>query len=440
MPSFRHLLAAALAGLMLASACLASSGDQNQPLAPEAAQAFEQKAARIAGQMLKGATADATVLPGIGLAEGVSEITGVAISPLLGVSAVGAWKYWQTTPSARAQLPWYCQPWAWGVGLGILALCFLKDVFGSLLPGVFKKPLDWLELFENKASALVASTAFVPLIALAMSEYQRIGPEQAGLTPLGPGLAQMPVTEILAFGMQAPWFSIPLSLVLFAVVWLTSHTVHVLIALSPFGLVDSALKLTKLAVLGLLAAATALIQTLGPAPVLLLCGVIALTSLLLASWAFRLMVFGTAMVADLLGRRKSSCQEVSRAGAAGFLSRPVSGASTRCWGRLQATADGAGCFMRRRWGVLPLQTLPLPEGELAVQKRLLYPQLMHRTTPASKWRSVCTLLPRYRGCEDAISRLLGCEVIDSPWKSGCKAAWHWLSEWSGSNRRVAVTP
>jgi len=425
---------------MLASACSASSGDQHQPLAPEAAQAFEQKVARIAGHIVPESADGASVLPGIGLAEGISEITGVAISPLLGVSAVGAWKYWRTTPSARAHLPWYCQPWAWGAGLGILSLCFLKDVFGSVLPGLFKKPLDWLELFENKASALVASTAFVPLVALAMSEYQRIGPEQAGLTTLVPVLAQTPVAEILVFGMQTPWFSIPLSLILFAVVWLTSHAVHVLIALSPFGLVDSALKLTKLAVLGLLTAATALIQTLGTVPVLLLCGVIAVTSLLLANWAFRLMVFGTAMVADLMGRRKSSSQEVSRDGVVGFLSKPLSGASTRCRGRIRATAGGAGCFIRRPWGWLPLQTLRLPEGELAVQKRLLHPQLMHRATPISNWRSVCTLLPRYRGCEDAISHLLGCQVIDSPWMSGFKAAWQWLSEWGGSSRRVAVTP
>ena len=425
---------------MLASTCSASSGDQNQLLPPEAVQAFEQKVARIAGHMLPGATNAVSVLPGIGMAEGLSEITGVAISPLLGVSAVGAWKYWQTTPSARAHLPWYCHPWAWGAGLGILFLCFLKDVFGSLLPGIFKKPLDWLELFENKASALVASTAFVPLVALAMSEYQRIGLEQPDLMPLGPGLAQAPVADILAFGMQTHWFSIPLSLALFAVVWLTSHAVHVLIALSPFGLVDSALKLTKLAVLGLLTAATALIQTLGPVPVLLLCGIIAVTSLLLANWAFRLMVFGTAMVADLLGRRKSSSQEVSRDGVAGFLSRPLGGASTRCRGRIQATADGAGCLIRRPWGVLPLQTLRWPEGELAVQKRLLHPLLMHRATPTSKWRSVCILLPRYRGCEDAIGRLIGCQVIDNPWMSGGKAAWQWLSEWGGSSRRIEVAP
>ena len=67
------------------------------------------------------------LLPGVSLAEGVSEITGVAISPLLGVSAVGAWKYWQADEEMRARLPWYCHPWIWGSGLALLGLCFLKD-------------------------------------------------------------------------------------------------------------------------------------------------------------------------------------------------------------------------------------------------------------------------------------------------------------------------
>jgi hypothetical protein len=52
--------------------------------------------------------------PGTELAKAVSTVTGVAISPLLGASAVGAWKYAHTeTPEAREKLPWYAQPWFW---------------------------------------------------------------------------------------------------------------------------------------------------------------------------------------------------------------------------------------------------------------------------------------------------------------------------------------
>src|SRR5687768_10667588 len=108
-------------------------------------------------------------LPGVALAEGISQITGVAISPLLGVSAVGAWRYYRTPAALRERLPWFCHPVAWGFGLGLLALCFLKDLFGTATPALLKKPLDLLELFENKVSGLVASAAIVPLIAAQMA-------------------------------------------------------------------------------------------------------------------------------------------------------------------------------------------------------------------------------------------------------------------------------
>ena len=47
------------------------------------------------------------VPPGVELARTISEITGVAISPLLGVSTVGAWRYFHArTPQQLAHLPW----------------------------------------------------------------------------------------------------------------------------------------------------------------------------------------------------------------------------------------------------------------------------------------------------------------------------------------------
>ena len=43
-------------------------------------------------------------VPGVELSQGITEITGVAISPLLGVSSVGAWRYWKTPLGERAAL------------------------------------------------------------------------------------------------------------------------------------------------------------------------------------------------------------------------------------------------------------------------------------------------------------------------------------------------
>src|SRR5262245_59113118 len=96
-------------------------------------------------------------LPGVELAERASQVTGVAISPLLGVSSIGAWKYYRTPATERDSLPWFCHPVVWGIGLSIIALCFLKDAFGAGAPPFLKKPLDVIELLENKLSGAVAA-------------------------------------------------------------------------------------------------------------------------------------------------------------------------------------------------------------------------------------------------------------------------------------------
>src|SRR5688572_16573201 len=103
--------------------------------------------------------------PGLEAAQAISTITGVAISPLLGVSAVGAWKYFKTPVENRARLPWYAQPWFWVPAMLLVILAFVKDTFGTALPTAVKKPFDVAEAMENKISGLVAAGAFVPLIA-----------------------------------------------------------------------------------------------------------------------------------------------------------------------------------------------------------------------------------------------------------------------------------
>ena len=52
-------------------------------------------------------------------------------SPLLGVSTVGAWKYFHAkTPQQRARLPWFARPWFWITGFVLVTACFLKDTLG----------------------------------------------------------------------------------------------------------------------------------------------------------------------------------------------------------------------------------------------------------------------------------------------------------------------
>src|SRR5271165_4873672 len=85
----------------------------------------------------------APATPGVQMAQAVSTITGVAISPLLGASAVGAWKYFETHgKAARDKLPWYAQPWFWAPAFLLVGICALKDTFGMAAPAPLKKPFD----------------------------------------------------------------------------------------------------------------------------------------------------------------------------------------------------------------------------------------------------------------------------------------------------------
>lgn len=426
MNTTRPFYLVAILGLLLPLSVMASEATDQELLS----KGLEEKVAAIAGHTL-GIRQDGAALPGVSLAEGITEITGVAISPLLGISAVGAWKYWHTAEGARAALPWYCHPWAWGIGLGLITLCLCKDILGAALPGIFKKPLDWIELFENKASAVVASTAFVPLVALAMAEYQRIQPESVALgITAGTGLAFMPLAEVIHASLRTPWITVPLTLALFFIVWVTSHAIHVLIALSPFGIVDTALKLAKLGVLILLTACAAMIHTISPIPALVVCGIIAIVSALLARWSFRLLIFGGVMVSDLLFRRRISNDEVRSQPVRAFLARPQHGIPSRSRGKIEVDATtGQVFFVRRPWLVLPEKRIPLAAEGLVLCQGLLHPSLSRRTSPDGSLERLCYLLPRYRGNEHSLAARMRCaEMQESAILRGFKAVRQWLSK------------
>ena len=213
-------------------------------------------------------TPQADYLPGVALSQGITEITGVAISPLLGVSSVGAWRYWNTPAAGRAALPWYAQPWAWGTGLALLMLCFLKDSLGTAVPGLLKKPFDMVELFENKASALVASGAFVPLVAQEMVKHLQA--ERA---------IEVPPAMIGGLGyamIDMSWLMIPAAVIAFLLVWVCSHAINVLIILSPFSTLDALLKIARTSVL----ASVGIIYAIAPWLAAALCLVI----IALAAW------------------------------------------------------------------------------------------------------------------------------------------------------------
>lgn len=331
-------------------------------------------------------------LPGVALTQGVTEITGVAVSPLLGVSGVGAWRYWNTPSAKRGELPWYAQPWAWGTGLGLLSLCFLKDSLGTAVPGLLKKPLDMVELFENKLSALVASGAFVPLVAQEMAAHLQA--ERAIEVPTA-SLA-FPGTAMIDFS----WFMVPAAIFAFLSVWVCSHAVNVLIILSPSSLLDAGLKLMRTGLLALVG----VLYLIAPWLAAGLCLVIIAFAVWLAPAALRLMIFGMRYAADILmpwrGRRRAKPEEPQV-----FTLGRMPGLPPRTGGRLVLLEDGGLAFRHRRACVLHQRTVRLPEGSLHVEKGLFAPSLIHQAGSGSEAR-LLLFLPRHRGQEESIVRNL----------------------------------
>ncbi len=352
------------------------------------------------------------LVPGVALSQGITEITGVAISPLLGVSAVGAYKYWKAPTDHRPLLPWYCQPWAWGTGAVLLSLCFLKDSLGVTLPGILKKPFDMVELLESKASALVASAAFVPLVIREMAPHEKVQVPTAMLNGLG------------SIDVSAWWLLVPVGIVAFLAVWLCSHAINVLIILSPFSSVDALLKLMRTGTLiGL-----GLIYLVAPWLAAALCGLIILAALWLAPAAMRLMIFGSRYAFDVLlpwRGRKHATPESPHV----FTFGKLSGIPSRTGGRLVKLADGSTVFRYRRGLVLDERSVPIPDGARHVEKGLLSPSLLLREEGQSDSKKVLLFLPRYRGCEDHIVEALELNgVRDHALSRGFKAAREWLGE------------
>ncbi len=362
--------------------------------------------------------AKAGYLPGVALSQGITEITGVAISPLLGVSSVGAWRYWNASILERTALPWYAQPWAWGSGFFLLAMCFLKDTLGTAVPGLLKKPFDMVELFENKASALVASGAFVPLIAQEMAKHLQA--ERAIAVPTAsianPGFAMMDMS----------WLMVPAAVVAFLLVWVCSHAINVLIILSPFSTLDALLKLARTAVL----LVVGLVYVIAPWLAAVLCLGIIVVAAWLAPSAMRLAIFGARYATDILlpwrGRKRVTPDQPHA-----FTLGRVAGLPPRTGGRMILLEDGTAVFRYRRWCVLDERSIPLPEGPRHVEKGLFSPSLIQRTGGRDETK-VLLFLPRYRGHEEGMAGHLGLHgVREHAMARGFAAVKAWVGEMMG---------
>jgi hypothetical protein len=349
--------------------------------------------------------------PGMEIAQTISMITGVAISPLLGVSAVGAWQYFEAkTPEQKARLHWYAKPLFWVPAFLLVTLCFIKDTAGTALPTVLKKPLDVADAIEHKISGLVATGAFVPL---AVSIFQSHSGDGASLSALG--FAAIDLSWLYNAIM------VPVAMVAFFIVFLASNAINILILLSPFTTVDTALKGFRAAVLASVAATAWVNPWIGAAWAL----VIIVFAYCIAGWSFRLSHFGIVFIWDFVTGRSRRFRPDNVANKV-FLAREIEKVPARTYGVLCREGQGLLVVKYHPWLVLPARTLVLPQGVYEAGRGAFYSEILRVENEQAK--TLLLLPPRYLGHEGEVARIYG---FAGTRDVGIRAAWAWFKGFFG---------
>jgi len=359
-------------------------------------------------------------LPGHEIAQTISMITGVAISPLLGVSAVGAWKYFKAkTPEQKAALPWFARPWFWVPALLIVLACFLKDTLGTAAPAPIKKPLDVAEALENKVSGLVATGAFVPVVAAIFDT----APAQAALGQSG-CLGAIDLSWLYNAIM------VPISMAAFFVVFIASNTINVLILLSPFPPVDTALKSFRLFLLSTVTATALANPWIGAAWAIVLIFI----AYMIAGWSFRFTVLGTVFIWDFVTRRHKRFTPDSTANWM-FLGRKTEGVPVRTYGKLMRGQQAQLIFRYRPWLVLPQREITLPDARYEVGSGLFYSEILR--VEGGEAKTVLILPPRYRKHEQELAAIYGFGGVRP---IGLRAVFGWIKSVLGLSRKARPAP
>ncbi len=280
------------------------------------------------------------------------KLTGVAITPVLGMTVIGAASWLRTPEPDRSNLPWYSHPLFWGVGITLILVVWV----GHRAP-VIKRGFKAYKVWESKIAGLlgfvVAQDALPPHIkkeisstlgGIAVSMLDWTIPSAHASTTAG---------AVDASSGGSLWWVLVLSVSVFAyaVIWLMFHTISVLAVISPFGWVDWILKGFKLGALLLLMAA----MMISPWASLAVCSLYVLIGALVAGWAFRLMVFGAVFSWDALTFRWKRTVPIADEIKV-FSGEGLKGVPVRTWGRLVREPDGLR-FEYRGFLVLPVRHL-----------------------------------------------------------------------------------
>jgi len=372
---------------------------------------------------------DQTLKSGESVSKALTTVTSTAISPLLGVSVMGAWTYFRTPAPQREHLPFFMRPYFWAPTIVLLVLIFIKDTFGGFAP-LIKKPLDAIEvLLVNHASlVLIVFPVVMHQVAQVMGftslrnlfASMLSGPVVYAATAQATGIHH-------AFSVTTAVLYTLLGFAIAGVVWLVGHCFDVIALISPFPFVDFMVKTIRNGIFAILFVTSLISPRVG----LLLALIVILVSFLLFGWALRLSFFGAMYAWSLLEMLLFEMQEKpDREDGVRAFSAGVKNVKRRTYGRLSVREDGTLVFAHRRVVFGPEKTVAIGRANsFAVGKGMFHPTLVEPIESADKNRVVFRLLPTYKGAEEEVRACLdSIAVHDLRWSKGMLSFWKFVMD------------
>jgi hypothetical protein len=360
------------------------------------------------GSAMEGPSATSRLLlRGEVIADEISKLTGCAISPILGISVLGAYTYYTTPVEKRDNVPWHAAPQFWVPLLVILFGIILKDSSKVAIPKVVLVPLDAVEtLLEKNTSAVLALTVMLTsIVGGVVDQAQLTGHTGGGLFLSAANAADeaAPHSPAGAAGLIEPAVTAVLVITIFIVVWVVSQAFNFLILLSPFSSIDLLLTLSKNTLVVLLLSAFLVHPFAG----LLFSLCIILLSIFLFSRSLRFVVFGTLMAIDLL-RKKNGSFEFDTDTVKAFSGAGLAEVPSMSYGVLR-NVDRTLRFTYRPWFILPARSCHVQEPPEAhhVGKGTLSPVIVREGKKPGQYTTLCRLRPLYASRENTVAQILG---------------------------------
>jgi hypothetical protein len=355
----------------------------------------------------------------------LSEMTGEAASPLLGITLIGLFKNVCTSTEYQDLLPWYYQLKFLLPALLILIAVMVKDTLLTPL-GPLKKPLDALGEIIHVVSGIIvlpiATTQFSDSIAYSIAAS--LVSFTHWLMPVAYATETIPLLEPSSiFLFLGKIFGTGIGLILFSTIWGLGNVLEVFIFLSPIPFVDTALKTVRtFLITGLMS-----IAYLNPVAGAIASLIIIVLAIRMFGYSFRILIFGLVYCSDFV-RRKWRKNQINDQGILAFSGQGIAGIKNLSVGRLYLEA-GSLTFVYYPLLVLPPRRIVVPVDEsIKVARGLTTPTISKTDPMTEKSQILFRLPPRYRNQEMAIGLFLNLSVnLSNTPRRRKGGVWGWLN-------------